>query len=243
LFENYHQKKPINKKGSNDMRKSMIFTLVVVIGFCLTGYSFAVDEPVSGMQQTSKYGISLALAVVPFVGGDSGPTTPISATDYKDTFDTGYGGRIEIFYDLVNGWRFYLGGVYNKWEGQFFQGGEFPNGAKFDDFSMAGFYIGVKYRFNREARIRPYLLGNLGLVSLSSVDVTVNGNKIPYWDQTYRDYLDLGAGIEYGLTNKVTLFLDIRLEAFGKPDSANFPIAEATGGQTLPITFGIDYRF
>ena len=227
-------------------KKTLLLFTIVVAFIWPAAYDtsgFAAEENPSGMQQESKYGISFALAVLPFVGGDSGPTTPISETDYKDTFDTGYGGRIEIFYDWTEEWRFYLGGVYNRWKGQFFIGGEFPNGAQFDDFSMAGVYIGAKYRFNRESRLRPYILGNLGIVSMSSLDVTVNGNKIPYWDQTIRDYLDIGAGIEYALTNKVAVYLDIRLEAFGKPDSANYPIAEATGGQSLPITFGIDCRF
>ena len=229
------------------MTKKTLLSFVIFVAFIWPAVhdtpGFAAEASTSGMQQKSKYGVSFALAVLPFIGGDSGPTTPISATHYQDTFNTGYGGRIEIFYDRTDAWRFYLGGVYNKWQGQFFQGGEFPNGAQFDDFSMAGVYIGAKYRFNKTSRIRPYLLGNFGLVSMSSVDVTVNGNKIPYWDQTYRDYLDLGTGIEYGLTNKVALYLDIRLEFFGKPNSANFPIAEPTGGTSLPITFGIDYRF
>ena len=201
------------------------------------------EAPDHNQHQPGMYGISLAVAAVPFIGGDSGPTTLISETNYKDTFDTGYGARAELFYDLSRGWRFCLGGVYNRWEGQFFQGGEFPQGAQFDDFSLAGLYAGAKYRFNRAKSWRPYVLGNFGIVSLSEVTVTVNGSKQPYWYQTYRDYLDLGVGIEYGLTPRFALYADVRLSFFGKPNSANGIIAEATGGQTLPISFGVAYRF
>ena len=205
--------------------------------------AFSDQDTASKAKPQSKYGISFALAAVPFIGGESGPTTLVSDTKYQDTFDTGYGGRLEIFADRSSGWRFCLGGIYNQWKGAYFKGGEFPQGAQFDDFSLAGFYIGTKYRFNRASTVRPYVLGNLGLVSLSSVDVTVNGNKIAYWDQTYRDVLDLGAGIEYGLSPKTAIYVDIRLELFGKPDSAYSFMAEATGGQALPISFGIDFRF
>jgi hypothetical protein len=89
----------------------------------------------------------------------------------------------------------------------------------------------------------PYALGNIGIVRLSSVAVTVNGSSIPYWDSTYRDYLDLGGGVEYRLTDKSAIFVDIRLESFGKPDRANFPIAEASGGSALPMTFEFDITF
>ena len=136
-----------------------------------------------------------------------------------------------------------MGIVHNQWDGKFFRGGEFPNGAQFDDFSLTGVYLGLKLRFRQDSRLRPYLLGNFGIVKLSSIDVTVNGNEIPYWDSTYRDYLDLGAGIEYRLTDNVALFLDARLELFGKPDSANPLISDATGASAFPITFGIDYKF
>ncbi len=224
-------------------RISLLLSAIVLVIPLLAGTpALPAEAAESPEQQSGHYGISFAVAVVPFVGGASGPTTLISDTDYKDTFDTGYGGRVEFFYDGSHGWRFYLGGVYNQWKGKFFQGGEFSEGAQFDDFNLAGIYLGAKYRFNRESNMRPYLLGNLGVVSLSEVNVTVNGNKRPYWNQTYRDYLDLGVGVEYGLTKRIALFIDVRLEIFGKPDSVDF-IAAATSGSTLPVNFGIDYRF
>ncbi len=109
--------------------------------------------------------------------------------------------------------------------------------------SLTGVYIGLKLRFRQDSRLRPFFLGNFGIVRLSSLDVVVNGSEIPYWDSAYRDYLDLGAGIEYDLTDNVVFFLDARLELFGKPDSANPPISEATGASAFPVTFGIDYKF
>ena len=216
-----------------------LLIITVFIAFEAGTASFAEEEST----YNPHYGMSAAVAIVPFYGGASGPTTPISETNYPDTFDTGIGTRLEIFYDWTPAWRYYLGGVYNKWEGKFFRGGEFPEGAQFDDFRMAGIYIGVKYRFNQGSPWRPYLMGNLGLVSLSAIDVTVDDAEIPYWKKTYRDYLDMGVGIEYSLTGNVAVFLDYRLELAGKPNSINFPIAEATGSSSFPITFGIDFSY
>lgn len=82
------------------------------------------------------------MAVLPFIGGESGPETLISDTKYYDTFDTGYGGR-----------------------------------------------------FRRQSKMRPYFLGSLGIVNLSSIDVTVDGEKMANWNQTVRDYLEMGVGI------------------------------------------------
>lgn len=42
---------------------------------------------------------------------------------------------------------------------------------------------------------------------------------------------------------KTAMYLDIRLELFGKPDSAMSYMAEATGGSVLPISFGVKYQF
>jgi len=218
-----------------------LMVIMAALLLTMSTSTFAADETPTG--STHKLGASLALALVPFIGGVSGPTTPLSDTYYSDTFDTGFGGRLELFYDWNANLRGQIGVVHNRWSGKFFTGGEFPDGAQFDDFSLTGLYIGLKVRFREAARLRPFILGNLGIVKLSSVKVTVNGNEIPYWSDTMRDYLDLGAGLEYQLTERAAVFFDVRLEVFGKPDSENWPIAEATGGDSLPITIGLDMRF
>lgn len=53
----------------------------------------------------------------------------------------------------------------------------------------------------------------------------------------------MGFGIEYGLTKRLALYLDIRLELFGIPDSAMSFMAAATDGQALPVSIGLNYQF
>ena len=222
---------------------AMVATVPVVVA-TETPTDQVPDESPNRIREVKKYGISAAVAIVPFFGGSqSGPETLISDTNYQDTFETGHGLRLEGFYEWTPTRRAILGFIHNQWDGRFFRGGAFPNGAQFDDFSLTGVYIGLKLRFRQDSRLRPCFLVNFGIVRLSSLDVTVNGSEIPYWDSTYREYLDLGAGIEYDLTDNVVFFLDARLELFGKPDSANPPISDATGASAFPITFGIDYKF
>ena len=55
--------------------------------------------------------------------------------------------------------------------------------------------------------------------------------------------MELGVGLEYGLTKSMALYLDVRLELFGKPDSAMSFMAEATDGSALPIRVGVNYQF
>ena len=221
--------------------------ILSVIIICILGpvrISLAADQSPNAVVKENKYGVSASVSRIKFFGGSqSGPETLLSDTNYQDTFDTGYGWRVEGFYEWKPALRVVLGIVHNEWDGKFFVGGVFPAGAQFDDFSLTGVYIGLKYRFRLNSRLRPFLLGNLGIVRLSSLDVTVSGSEIPYWDSTYRDYLNVGTGIEYRLTDKLALFLDARLELFGEPDSANSIISDATGASAFPITFGIDYKF
>lgn len=130
-------------------------------------------------QAPSSYGFAAGAFLLQFVGGMSGPETPISATRYSDTFDTGAGVRLEAFRDLSDGWRGQVGIVYAQWSGRSFTGGEFPAGAQFGDFSLAGPYLGLRYSMAREPDYVPYLLGNFGLVYLSSLNVASGGNTVP----------------------------------------------------------------
>ncbi len=174
-------------------------------------------------------------------GGAAGPETLLSRTDWDDVFDTGGGLRFELFREQPGGWRGQVGLVYSGWDGKFFVGGVFPAGAQFSDFSLYGAYLGGTALLNSTLLgYQPYFLGNLGLVHLSSVTAVTGGMTIPYWSGNWRDYLELGAGLRKKL-NGGTLTLDLRLQVFGKPESANYPISAATGGQSLLLGIGYEW--
>jgi hypothetical protein len=191
--------------------------------------------------QPPAYGIAAGAFLSRFIGGDSGPETPLSDTAYGDTFQTGGGARIEGYRDFGSGWRGQIGLVHAQWRGKYFVGGEFPAGAQFGDFSLNGIYLGGRIAADSASGLQPYVLGNLGLVRLSSLSVQSGGATIPYWSDTWRNYLELGVGVAWKLRGNGAVTADVRLQAFGKPTSLNFPIAEATGGQSLLLNVGYEW--
>ena len=196
------------------------------------GPSFAEDAP--------RYGFAAGAFASSFIGGDSGPVTPLSETRYSDTFNTGFGLRLEAYRDFQSGWRGQVGLVYASWGGRHFAGGEFPAGAQFGDFSLAGIYLGGRFTFGQGESFTPFVLGNLGLVYLSELSVVSGGTTIPYWSGNWRDYIELGAGVAKR-TSGGTWTLDVRLQTFGAPEPATWPIGAATAGTSL--MFGVGYEW
>jgi hypothetical protein len=197
--------------------------------------------PSPAADSASRYGLSVGAFASQFVGGDSGPVTPLSDTRYSDTFGTGFGLRLEAYRNFDSGWRGQVGLVYAGWGGEFFTGGEFPAGAQFGDFSLSGIYVGGRIALGDAAGFQPYLLGNLGLVYLSEMSVVSGGATIPYWSGNWRDYLELGAGVAKRMGGGGTITLDLRLQTFGAPDPATWPIGAATAGTSL--LFGVGYEW
>ncbi len=230
--------KPRNPGQPGRSVKRHVIGLFCILCALLAGRTALAEE---AARSTPSYGVAVGGFVSQFVGGESGPETLLSDTGYNDTFDTGGGLRLEMFREFSEGMRGQIGLVYARWSGKFFTGGEFPAGAQFDDFSLYGAYLGGTVLMGGPTQgFRPYILGNLGLVHLSSLTVESGGTTVAYWSGNWRDYLELGVGLARKMGDG-RLTLDLRLQAFGKPKSANYPIAEATGGQSL--LFGIGYEW
>jgi hypothetical protein len=188
----------------------------------------------------SRYGFAAGVFASQFIAGDAGPVTLVSETLYADTFDTGFGLRLEGYRNFDSGWRGQIGLVYSQWSGRFFTGGEFPAGAQFGDFSLYGIYIGGRSPVRRAEGFQPYFLGNLGLVHLSELTVVSGGTAVPYWTGNWRDYLELGAGVARR-TGSGVITLDVRLQIFGPPEPATWPLAAATAGTTILIGMGYEW--
>jgi hypothetical protein len=210
--------------------------LVFLCALLVAAPSSAADES----QLASRYGFAAGGFVSQFIGGDSGPVTPLSETQYPDTFSTGGGLRLETYRNYDSGWRAQIGLVYASWSGKFFTGGEFPAGAQFGDFNLYGIYVGGRYPFGRAEGFQPYVLGNLGVVHLSSLTVVSGGTTVPYWSGNWRDYLEIGAGVARRMGSGA-ITLDVRLQMFGAPAPAPYPLAAATSGSS--ILFGLGYEW
>ena len=216
-------------------RTRTVTCTAMLVGICSHALAEDVQRP------EPRNGVSISGFGAYFFGdAQSGPQTLLSETRYQDTFGTGAGLRFEGFHDFGPVLRGHIGFVYTRWPGKTFTGGEFPAGASFEEFSLAGLYVGAKIRFLEDARIHPFLLANLGVVRLSSVNVTAGGVTSPYWGSTYKDYLELGPGLGYSFTRQVAVYLDFRLALFGAPKSENPPVSDATGGSYLTVNIGLD---
>ena len=171
----------------------------------------------------------------------NGDTVP-DAPKYKDAFDTGWGGRIEAFYDFSPTLRGQFGFTYQNWGGA-----EIPSfGVRFDDLKMWALYIGGKYRFLPGSKFRPYLVADVGYASLDSVDVktlTPPIASVHYWDKTGTYLVDAGLGAEFMVTPNVGIFLDVRGQIFGEPDEILTPTAKADPGISVPISVGVNINF
>jgi len=165
--------------------------MLVVLGILLQGGRVWADDIPS---QERTYGISAGAFLSSMVSCCSGPETQLSETAYSDTFETGGGVRIEVYRNYSRAWRGQVGLVHTRWGGKYFVGGEFPTGAQFGDFSLSGIYLGGRVASSRISGVRPYAIGNLGIVRLSSLSVESGGTTIPYWSGNWTDYAELGAG-------------------------------------------------
>jgi hypothetical protein len=212
--------------------------VLVVLGIFLQGGRVWADEVSS---QEPKYGISAGAFLSSMVACCSGPETPLSRTTYSDTFDSGSGVRIEVYRNYSRVWRGQVGLVHTRWPGKYFVGGEFPAGAQFGDFSLSGIYVGGRVASSRVSGIRPYANGNLGIVRMSSLSVESGGTTIPYWSDNWTSYAEVGAGVAWQYDHGRALTVDLRLQLFGAPESANYPIAEATGGGSLLLGVGYEW--
>jgi opacity protein-like surface antigen len=182
------------------------------------------------------YGLSFSGAGIPFVSGDAG--VGAGAPEYADAFDTGWGARIEPFYDFSPSFRGQIGITYQNWGGA-----TISPGVKFDDLKMWAIYIGGKYRFLPGSKFRPYLVADVGYANLDSVDVSVGTATVPFWDRTGTYLVDAGVGVEYMVAPNLGIFIDVRGQMFGAPDEGLNPTAEADPGVSVPISVGVNYNF
>jgi len=187
-------------------------------------------------------GISFSAAVVPIGSGDAGDSIRWvgGAPKQDDAFDTGWGLRVEPYYDFTSLIRGQFGFAYNSWSGKNY------GGVNFDDLKMITYYIGVKIRFLPNSKIRPYVVADIGGASISGVKVSgpgVPGGQTQYWDSTNTLFLDIGGGVEFNVAPKVSLFIDIRAQGTGEPKSAASPASDSDGITSFPISAGVNITF
>jgi opacity protein-like surface antigen len=201
--------------------------------FCWVGFLVFILSAVPALAQ-GPHGLSISGAGIPFVGGEAG--SGYGAPEYADAFETGWGVRVEPYYDIAPKLRGLLGFTYQRW------GGKTYHGVDFDDLNLWSIYVGAKFRFLPGHTFRPYLLADFGYAHLNSVDISIGGTG-RYWDGTDTFMLDFGGGVEYMVTPNFGIYLDVREQVFGEPDSAQPPSSDAENGVSIPVSIGLNFNF
>lgn len=180
-------------------------------------------------------GLSISGSVIPIIEGDAG--SGIGAPQYDDAFNTGWGARVEPYFDFNNQLRGVLGFTFQRWGGQTYYGFDF------DDLKLWSVYAGVKFRFLPNSAVRPFVLADLGYAKLDSVDLSRGGASEPYWGETDTFLLDFGGGAEFVVSSNFSVFIDIRAQIFGEPDSVLGRSSDASGALSYPVSIGLNVTF
>ena len=210
-------------------RKRVYLAGIFVVSFYFILFpwrSLAADQDVS---------LHLWGQVSPFVHGEagSGPGAP----DYKDVFDTGFGGSLELSWRFCNYFSL-LGGIgYENYNGKTFQD------ISFDDFKVIPLYLGGKFHIlSKDSKWNPYVRIDAGAAHLSSVDISFAGLEGRYWNSSWVFLFDIGGGVEYRF-KKWGIGLEVLPRYLGKPDSALGRPSDAKSSWTIPIRLGVSYHF
>ena len=114
---------------------------------------------------------------------------------------------------------------------------------KFDDLAMLSYYVGVKIRFLPNSAVRPYALANLGGAYIYSVNATRNNVTFPYFESTNTLFGDIGGGAEFRANDRVSFFIEARVQVTRAPDAVSPLAQDASAIVTFPISAGINIGF
>ena len=201
--------------------------------FALSLYLFLF--PCKSPAENQDISLQLWGQVSPFIHGEAGKGP--GAPDYKDAFDTGFGGGMELSWRFCNYFSL-LGGIgYENYDGKTHQD------ISFDDLKVIPLYLGGKFHIlPRDSRWNPYVKVDMGAAHLSSVDISFMTLEGRYWDSSWVFLFDIGGGVEYRF-KQWGIGLEVLPRYLGKPDSALSPPSDAKGSWTIPIRLGVSYHF
>ncbi len=212
------------------MRREKIYLVGI---FVLSLYFILL--PSGSLAENQDVSLQIWGQISPFISGEAGRGP--GAPDYRDAFDPGIGGGLEL------SWRFsnrlsLLGGIgYENYDGKTHQD------ISFDDLKVIPLYLGGKFHvLPKDSRWNPYVKMDVGGAHLSSVDISFMTLKGRYWDSSWVFLFEVGGGVEYRF-KKWGIGLEVLPRYLGKPDSALSPPSDAKGSWTIPIRLGVSYHF
>ncbi|MDY0219892.1 MAG: outer membrane beta-barrel protein [Desulfobacterium sp.] len=209
------------------MKKEICTLMVVLFGLGIWVSPLHAGE--------SPFSLRLSGYGVPSLSGDAGEGD--NAPGYDDAFDMGLGLSVEGVYRLNEKFSLLLGLGYES------HSGETYNDISFDDFKAMPVYVGAIYQFTaaRSGWI-PYLRGDVGMVSLDSVDISYLGTSIEYWDSSWEPMFDFGVGAEYR-RNSLGFFLEIKARYMDSPSASLRPFSDSDANWSLPLSVGVSIYF
>lgn len=179
-----------------------------ILLFCaialVAGSAFAAPQTTATSKQV---GLDLS-AGYPFIfDGDIG-----GGLRYDRAFKEAVSLRGDLTYDYNSDLRL-QGGL-----AAFILPGDTFAGAKFDSMEVVTATVGTKLFLPKTSSpARFFLLGDVGLAYIPEVKYTEEGTKYDLYKNTLTWTIDFGAGFEYPLNPKLSLFADGRFVVVGEP--------------------------
>lgn len=188
------------------------------------------------VQETHSVSMRVIGDYATFISGDAGSGT--DAPNYSSAFEPGFGVGIEgDFKPAHSSLSYHLGVAYMDFNGDTYKG------IKFDNLTYTDLYAGVKWHFfESKSKVDSYVRCDLGVSFMEKVKIDYKGLDVDYWDKTTGWMIGAGLGTTYMWTEHLGGFLEVNFRYRQAPDE-NFSAADADSNLTMPIMFGIEYRF
>ena len=207
------------------MQKKIIICTSILIMFVFSVCSVIAEDKL----HINFSSIQLTPLIISDAGSGDNPP------QYSDAFDPGWGGSVEITYDLTPQFSLIGGAGIEGYNGQIY------NDIEFEQLEIVPIYIGAKYYlFSKLNKWNTYLRADVGAAYFSSVAVSYLESEVTYWNSSWVLLADLGGGIEYRF-REVAFFLEVLARHLGAPDAALGYYSEADSILSVPVKLGVAF--
>jgi hypothetical protein len=177
------------------------------------------DVELSGDVHTAGQGRVLDLA------------TAVESRSYSDIYDRGFRGQLSVGYGLTERTELFVRGSYYKASSDNLQVGNVAGLALFgrwSDYEEWGADLGMRYFFDRDSRLKPYVAPEIGFRSLSENPATfsvpaagVTLSDVPFWDKSTVFRGGANVGVEIEIVERIGVGLETGVRWQSKPDRLN----------------------
>jgi hypothetical protein len=151
-------------------------------------------------------------------GAVLGLPTTVEARSYRDVYDPGFRGQLEIGYGVSSRSEVFLRGTYYKMDSKTLQVGTVAGlalNADFSEYKEWGGELGYRYYFRADKPLKLYVGAVAGLRFVSELPATFSVpaagvvlNDVPFYDSSAVGVFGADLGVSYDLSDQVALGLE-----------------------------------